>query len=304
MNEPRHRIAFVTPTKDRPEDLRKMLQSLAAQTRTADQVIVVDASYAPVETVVRSINELPIDYLRWSEKPSAAAQRNGGLALIRSDMDLVCFFDDDQILHPDALEKMLAFWETVGAEVGGASFNMANHEDNRSGRIKKSQLSNTLGLYCSQPGRVARSGWQSLYGKVERNTEVEWLSSQAIVVRRRVLDEFQFDPFFEGYSYLEDVDFSYSVSRKYKLVVVAAARFDHHPRYAERSGSYRFGVLESRNRLYFVGKHKLSTWRCCLGLLTRWLTTLSHAIVARNGRSFQRAFGNIVGVVSWKRFSA
>lgn len=273
-----------------------MLASLAAQTRRPDQVIVVDAGAEPVDEVVRSVEGVSVDYLRWTDKPSAAAQRNGGLAMVRDDIDLVCFFDDDQVLHPDALERMLAFWQTASADVGGASFNMVNHEDNRSGRLKKSRLSDALGFYCRQPGRVAPSGWQSLYGKVTQNTQVEWLSSQAIVLRRRVLDEFRFDSFFDGYSYLEDLDFSYCVSRKYKLVVVADAMFEHYPRYFERSGSYRFGAVESRNRLYFVRKHKLSTWRCCLGLLIRWLMTLKLAVMARSMSALQRAFGNAVGV--------
>ncbi len=303
MSESRHRIAFVTPTKDRPEDLGKMLHSLAAQTREPDQVIVVDASGSPVEAVVRSVGRLSVDYLRWKEKPSAAAQRNGGLALVRRDVDLVCFFDDDQILHPDALEKMLAFWETAGAEVGGASFNMANHADNRSGRVKKSRLSNILGLYCREPGRVAPSGWQSLYGKVAQNTEVEWMGSGASVWRRRVLQELQFDPFFDGYSYLEDLDFSYSVSRKYKLVVVADAMFEHYPRYSQRADNYRFGRVETINRLYLVRKHGLSVPRCYLALIARCVATLTVAVTRRDEKLLHRARGNILGLVAARHSS-
>ena len=292
MNE----IVFITPTKDRPEDLRKMLVSLSGQTQRPDQVIVVDASVEPTDEIVRSVEGLSVDYLRWTDKPSAAAQRNGGLSKVRDDIDLVCFFDDDQILHPDGIEKMLAFWHTAPEDLGGASFNMANHRDNRPARLKRSWLANALGLYCSEPGRVALSGWQSLYGKVTQNTEVEWLSSQAIVLHRRVLDEFRFDPFFGGYSYLEDLDFSYSVSRKYKLVVVEDACFEHHPCPAGRTSSYRFGAVESRNRLYLVRKHKLSTWRCYLGLLIRGLMTLEEAVMARNVHSLGRALGNIEGI--------
>ena len=34
-----HKISFVVPTKDRPEDLAKLLASIAAQTRKPDQII-------------------------------------------------------------------------------------------------------------------------------------------------------------------------------------------------------------------------------------------------------------------------
>ena len=36
--------------------------------------------------------------------------------------------------------------------------------------------------------------------------------------RRNVLDEFRFDEQFKGYSFMEDCDISYGVSRKYKVM--------------------------------------------------------------------------------------
>ena len=73
------KIVFVTPTKDRPDDIRKMLESFSAQGRRPDQIIVVDGSGEPVEKVVHEVEGLEVDYLRWTDKPSAAAQRNGRL---------------------------------------------------------------------------------------------------------------------------------------------------------------------------------------------------------------------------------
>ena len=59
----RHRIAFVVPTKDRPDDLRKMLASLGTQTRRPDQVIVVDGSEPPVRNVVEDASGLAVEYV-------------------------------------------------------------------------------------------------------------------------------------------------------------------------------------------------------------------------------------------------
>jgi glycosyltransferase involved in cell wall biosynthesis len=289
-------LAFITPTKDRPTDLKKMLDSFASQTRKPDQVIIVDASEKPVKSVCDSINNLKIDYIRWDKKPSAAAQRNGGLTLVKDDIDLVCFFDDDQVLHNNALEKMLSFWQLVGPEVGGASFNQANYVDKRPARLKKSQLSNALGLYCRQPGKVAPSGWQSLYGKVDKNTEVEWLSSQAMVVRRNIMNEFKFDEFFDGYSYLEDVDFSYSISRKYKMAIVADAFFEHYHSTSGRVGAYQFGKVETRNRKYIVKKHHLSILSFYFSAFIRGCITLKEALFGMNKYAFHRALGNIAGL--------
>jgi glycosyltransferase involved in cell wall biosynthesis len=292
------KLVFITPTKDRPEDLKKMMDSFASQTRKPDQVIIVDASKQPVKSVCDSIKGLEIDYIRWDKKPSAAAQRNGGLSMVRDNIDLVCFFDDDQVLHVDALEKMLVFWQSAKPEIVGASFNLANYEDKRSAIFKKSRLSNALGLYCSQPGKVAHSGWQSLYGKVTKNTEVEWMGSGASVWKKHILDEFHFDEYFDGYSYLEDVDFSYSISRKYKLVVVADAFFEHYHSTSGRVNAYQFGRVETRNRKYIVKKHNLSLLSFYASVFIRGCITLKEALFGMNKNALWRAIGNITGLLS------
>ncbi len=287
------RIAFITPTRNRPAHLDRMLQSLAAQSRQPSQVIVIDAGDASKFDATRQPDGLPVEYVRWTEAPTSALQRNAGIAQLRDDIDLVCFFDDDQELHPDAVEKMLQFWESASADIVAASFNEATYEDRRTLFWRRLGLGALLGLYSRKPGRVARSGWHSLYGKVDRNTECEWLSSKALVVRRNLLNTYQFDPFFEGYSYLEDLEFTYGLSRHGRLMIVADALFDHHqpPRGADFNW-HDFGRTEVRNRLYFVRKHGLSVPRCYLGLLIRLGMTLGEALFKLDRNARRRAAGN------------
>ena len=73
------------------------------------------------------------------------------------------------------------------------------------------------------------SGWQTLTGTVSETIFVDWLPSTAAVWRREIFKNFSFDDFFDGYSYLEDLDFSYSVAREYKLAIVADAKYWHYP---------------------------------------------------------------------------
>ncbi len=287
------RIAFITPTRNRPEHLGRMLQSLAAQSRPPDQVIVIDASDESNLDAARHPDGLHVDAVRWTEAPSSALQRNAGITRLRDDIALVCFFDDDQELHPDAVENMLLFWESAPADVVAASFNEATYTDQRTLFWRRLGLGALLGLYSREPGRVAPSGWHALYGKVNRDTVCEWLSSKALVVRRNLLDTFQFDPFFEGYSYLEDLEFTYGLSRHGRLMIVADARFDHHQPPRGADFDWRdFGRMEVRNRLYFVRKHGLSVPRCYLGLLIRLGMTLCEALFKLNRSAWHRALGN------------
>ena len=90
------KIAFVVATKDRPRDLRNMLASLAGQSVRPGQVVIVDASAKPVESVVAEFPSLRIDYLRHLP-PLASAQRNAGIQAVAPAMDLVGFLDDDAV---------------------------------------------------------------------------------------------------------------------------------------------------------------------------------------------------------------
>ncbi|MDA1194542.1 MAG: glycosyltransferase [Planctomycetota bacterium] len=289
-------IAFVIPTKDRPVDIRTMLTSLADQDVAAAQVIVVDSSAALKPELATEYPTLAIDYVEFQGKPSAAAQRNDGALRVRDDIDLVCFFDDDQVILPGALRAMLAFWREASAQTAGAGFNLVNEIDGRPSLFKRSALSQWLGLYSQTPGAVAPSGWQALPGIVREDLDVEWITTGAVVWRRDVLRTVSFDEFFDGYSYLEDLDFSYSVSRSNRLVIVADSHVHHFPSKQGRIGLVRFGQIEVRNRLYFVRKHSLSVPRCFLALGIRFFMSLLQGVVMPWKGGLARAWGNLTGL--------
>ena len=289
------KIAFVVATKDRPDDLRKMLQTLSAQSHPPDQVVIVDSSADPVSAVEQEFLELNIRYIHHTP-PSASAQRNIGIGSVDPDMELIGFFDDDIVLAPNALERMLKFWQTAPNNLGGCAFNLMNPFPRSVSRLKESALTRCLGLYSDKKGVVMPSGWQTLTGTVTSTTFVEWLPSTASVWHRQIFDKFTFDEFFDGYSYLEDLDFSYSVSRHYKLAIVADAKYWHYPSPSGRVSQYRFGKIEVRNRLYIVRKHRLSILKCYLGLMIRLFMTVGLAIKTRNMDGFRRALGNCMGL--------
>ena len=285
-------LAFVVATKDRRVDLCTLLESLAAQSRPVRQIVIVDASSEPVDSVVGEYPQLRITYLRHLP-PSAATQRNVGVAAVEETIGLIGFFDDDIVLEPDAIEKMAAFWAEAPAEVGGASFNIMNPTPTGGRWLKRSRLCTALGLYRPHTGQVAPSGWQTVMDTVENTCCVDWLPTTAVVWRRDVFRKAHFDDFFEGYSYLEDLDFSFGLGKLYKLAVVSDARYRHYPSLRGRIDLYKFGRIELTNRLYFVRKHGLSVLRCYLGLGIRLLLTLLDFCRGGKITSLQRACGNL-----------
>jgi glycosyltransferase involved in cell wall biosynthesis len=287
-----HRISFVVATKDRPHDLRKMLASLQDQTMRPAEIIVVDASFDPVESVLKEFPTLPLRYLR-QLPPSAAAQRNAGIQACSPNATLIGFADDDILFEPGAFEHLLRFWATASPDVLGASFNLRNYPQRGPSFFKHSKISEALGLYSARPGSVSPSGWQTVIPALAQNEFVDWLPTTAVTFRREAFRLSLFDDFFESYSYLEDLDLSYTISRSGRLTVVAEAGFRHFPSQSGRVSSYQFGRYEVRNRLYFVRKHGLSLSRCYLGLVVRLAMSLMSGIVHMNRDLLVRVLGNL-----------
>ena len=290
------RISLIVATKDRPDDLRRLLDSLRCQTAKPAEVVVVDASREPVEPVMAEFPELTIRYLRHLP-PSAAAQRNAGIRACDQASLLIGFADDDTTFEPDAFSNLLDFWSQAAPDILGAAFNIRNYPTRGSGFLKHSALAARLGLYCSRPGSVALSGWQTIIGEIAETQFADWLPSTAVTFRRKVFGYEVFDEFFESYSYLEDLDFSYCVRRKGRLAVVANAGFFHFPSTGGRVSARQFGQYEVRNRLYFVRKHYLSPFRCYLGLGIRIAISIGSGLAHWNASLFRRAFGNLEELV-------
>jgi len=290
------KIAFVVATKDRPKDIRTMLQSLESQSCRPNQVVIVDSGSQPMNSIVEEFQSLVIKYVRY-DRPSASAQRNAGIEAVNEGIELIGFLDDDVVLEFGAVESILRFWRDAAEDVGGCAFNLKNFKRTDMERLKHSSLARLLGLYSPEKGVVMPSGWQTMIGTVQETTYVQWLPSTAAVWRRSVIERFRFEEYFGGYSYLEDLDFSYGVSRQYKLAVVADAAFFHYHSSAGRIDRYKFGKIEVVNRLFFVRKHGLSVPRCYIGLIIRMLMTLSFAAKSLDRTEVLRALGNCSGLV-------
>jgi len=222
-----HKIALIIPTRNRPELLANLLRSLQAQTVKPHQVIIVDGSDQPIETEIKQFLSHSVSYMRVFP-PSLTKQRNEGVKALNENTTLVGYLDDDTVLERDAVEAMLSFWEHCPDDLGGSSFNITNR---LSGKVSLfTRLFNKL--FClndDRQGVVLRSGANPVVSPVLKDTYTEWLSGGATVWRRQVLEEFKYDEWFAGGAYVEDIDFSLTVAKKYKMVVLQGARLQHLP---------------------------------------------------------------------------
>lgn len=286
-------LAYVVPTMNRWEDLGKLLTSLERQTRKPDQIIIVDGSDEDktVDGLVAQFGSLPLEYVRVFP-PSLARQRNAGMAQLRDDIDVAGYLDDDLILDDDATERMGAFWEAASPDTGGAAFNITNQPATRGGIVTRLFL-----LNGATPGRMLPSGWPSQIPAVSETVETEWLYGGATMWRREVIRGFDYDEWYVGHGYGEDVDFSFRVSRTHKLFVVGDAKTLHMTRPIRLSSQFTLGRQQVVNRLYFIRKMGcFSTAAVMWGLFGQLIVNAASSVAQFSTAGLRRCGGNLVGL--------
>ena len=97
-------VAVVVCTRDRPEQLRDCLRSLAALSTPPDELVVVDNGSDGGRT--RQVAEQ--FSARWvpEPRPGLSRARDAGIAATTS--DVIAFTDDDVLVHPDWLRRLMS----------------------------------------------------------------------------------------------------------------------------------------------------------------------------------------------------
>lgn len=235
-------------TRNRPDDLRDCLASLATQTRPASTVRIVDASdpdeAAAVAALVGRHAELPAVLV--TAAPSTSAQRNLGVAA--SSADVIHFLDDDTVLEPGYLAAILAPFEADERDladpaavlgVGGQPTNLPPAAGGLRARLFPRSV---------EPGAVLPSGRGVLASGLDEVTEVDWLSGCAMSFRRAAITAEPFDEAQDGYVLGEDLDAGYRIRQHGRLVVAPGARLEHRESVRNRWARRRWAEADVVNR--------------------------------------------------------
>ena len=103
-------------------------------------------------------------------------------------------------------------------------------------------------------GKIKPSGFPT-YRRDADPADIEILSGCNMIYSREVVSRFLFDENLTGYSYMEDVDFSYRVSRCYRLVYQPKAKLQHFPTSYRQTNSRLRKAMLIRNQLYLARKN-------------------------------------------------
>ncbi|MBA2274792.1 MAG: glycosyltransferase [Actinobacteria bacterium] len=241
---------FLITTRNRPQELRRLIESILGQSVLPQEIVLVDASDVPDEGGLRErIESAGVDFVFLTSKPGRTHQLNIGIDA--SSGDIVLINDDDVVLEQRYHEAMLSVFEQGGASVGGVQGTIIGDT------LKPLPMRAFRALFLlsrhtkDAPGRLLPSGYYTTPVRPTRLREAEALRLCGLAFRRGVFADHRFDETLEGYALKEDIDLSYRVSRRYKLFVTPDARFHH-----LKSPGARISVRQ-KSRMHVINNYRI-----------------------------------------------
>jgi len=252
-------ICAIIATRNRAESLSQTLHSLLRQDLLPAEIILVDAStHDATKHLVYDFRKrlAGSTLVQWieAEVPGAASQRNQGVAC--ATQPLIWFFDDDVIFEPQCAERL---WHAIESDrqLGGVNAMIVNQRYQPPGFVSRA-------MFTLMHGRREKSFAGKVIGPAinllpeDREdlpgvVPVEWLNTTCTIYRREALPSPPFDPFFTGYSLMEDVALSSRVGKKWKLANVRTAWIFHDSQLGEHKSNVKgMARMELMNRHYIM----------------------------------------------------
>jgi GT2 family glycosyltransferase len=241
-------------TFGRAGSVHRFLNSLSTQTARPQLLVIVDASLdADTEQMLRMRDDLgklatTVLYVRVTGAlRGLTRQRNFALRWVTT--DLVAFFDDDIVLHPDCLAELERVHRRHGETVVGVAALLANQATKPT---LMARLSLLLGVVSTlRAGSYCRSGFAVPWEFSTDDGEFiagEWLYATATMWKTRVATRVLFYDGFSGYSLGEDLEFSLRARQHGMIGVASRALVLHLHDAASRPNPFTLGYMEIVNR--------------------------------------------------------
>ena len=258
-------ISIIIPVKNRPQDIRECLMSLASLDYPRDKVEIIVVNDGSTDSTVKMIQTFDIKAIHLPQSIGASACRN--LAAREANGDLLGFTDSDCVPHPHWLRELSPYFndEKVGI-VGGYVSNFYSRSSLDRYEAVKSSLN--MGPY---PIKVENG-----------NSSTAYVPSCNLIIRKKAFCEA--DGFQEDLNVGEDVDLCWRTRKLgYHLLYVPEGEVKHKHRndlLHMLRRRYDYGTSEAilylrhkdkRKRLYLPAAYSMFYGSICLGIIMQYL---------------------------------
>ena len=289
----------IVPTYNRPRELRECIRSVLAQTVRPQEVLVVDDGDLDELPLGQEVRRAGIAY-RLIRKPTPGLTESRAAGVASSSGEIVFFLDDDVVLFPDYIERILEVYAADGPHrIGGVGGVIVNTKPLTFARSLRYAFNVAFLLSGFREGGVLPSGVATDFGTtpflLRETSTVRFLSGGVSSFRREVFDTFGWSPRFDRFAVGEDKHFSIRVGHRYKLVVTPHARLYHYETPAMRPDKWARGrgrmagqYLVFRECVQRHGYDWIFFYHSAIGYL---LARVAVAIVSRDRTEWQRVGG-------------
>ena len=276
------KISIVIPTKNRPDDVVRCINSISNQTLEPYEIVIVDASDSnELKEIQSNFSKLNINYIH-TEKPGLTIQRNIGIRECKG--DIIVFSDDDMIWDINYLKEILyVFNQYEGYKIGGVTGNIiwiSQKEKLSFSNIFLNKLIKNLKIFFLLPrsgnGFFQSSGHPTIItDEKEQIKRCEFLYGGTMTFRKDVIKKFMFDEHLTGYGLGEDDDIAYRVSRSHQNYFAPKALIVHNNiSQSSRGNKENESKIKIENWHYLFKKnipqdkiHKIAFYWSILGLI-------------------------------------
>lgn len=271
------KVTVIIPTKNRPQDIVTCLESVLAQSVLPQEVVIIDASDEC--TLKEKLNQLSLDKYSISLKYVNVDVGTAGARNIGADYaegEYIIFIDDDVVLDKNYIKEILRVFQLYPKEkIGGVTGKVIHFgkEEIFRGGIAYHIFASIFLLGRYGNGRFQSSGAPTLIRpSTNQITECGFLFGCSLAFRKEVFLEFKCDEAFTGYSFGEDLDLAYRVTRKYTNYYNPLAKLIHTISRTARRDNYQISKMKVQNLFYIFRKnypqdlkHKSAFWWSMVG---------------------------------------
>jgi len=176
-------VSVIVPTHNRPDFLKKTIQSILNQTYSKIELIVIsNGKSLENEAIIQEFSDPRIQYADQQNSGGPAGPRNHGLRLAKG--DYIAFCDDDDLWMPDKLQRQVDIFNK-NSDIGLCYTSMQRFDESREWVEPKD------------------NGPADLYSLLYRNT----VPISSICIRKSLLDHYSGFTESSIVGYSEDYDF-------------------------------------------------------------------------------------------------
>lgn len=255
-------ISVLIPTMNRPNSLKRTLNSYLYGTYFPSQIIVVDQSenstdQMDIQNMIEEYSSITEIIYIYQSIPSSTKARNTAFEYAKE--DIIVYSDDDVDVYEDTMKSVYKLMQDKSlAMIAGLDDNTSQSSSNIG------YLLGTKSFINRKIGHVTLSMLGRFPNKITECTDTMWAMGFFFVVRKSLLEKWKikWDENLTGYAYAEDLDFTYGYYKMAKenhlrCIMTKKIHVRHLASQEFRTPSRKSTFMYVLNRAYLSKKHKM-----------------------------------------------